>query len=91
MPPVATTNIAVGDGKFDPGTVTVAPGTTVKWTNMGRTTHSVTADKGEWDSGDVPAGASYTATFNTPGTYAYHCRQHPDMKGTIVVAVPPGK
>ena len=84
----ASVTVSIGDDKFDPGTVTVAPGTTVKWVNNGQHKHTVTADKGEWDSGDMTAGATYTATFNTPGTFTYNCRYHKDMKGTIVVTAP---
>ena len=30
-------------------------------------------------------GASYSATFSTPGTYAYLCGIHNSMTGTVVV------
>lgn len=34
------------------------------------------------------AGWSGTCTFDTPGTYAFHCDLHPFMHGTIVVGEP---
>lgn len=89
--PAPSVTIAAINDRFDPVSVTVAPGTTVKWVNMGKNKHTITADKGEWDSGDLAPDASYTATFTTPGTFAYSCRYHKDMKGTIIVAVPSGK
>jgi plastocyanin len=33
----------------------------------------------------TPPGWSGTCTFNTPGTYTFHCDLHPFMNGTIVV------
>ena len=41
-----------------------------------------------WDSGVKMAGASFSQTFNTAGTYPYHCSVHPFMKGTVVVKGP---
>lgn len=58
----------------------VATGTT----SAGRHTHTVTSKDGRWDSGDIPDGGSYSATFQHPGTY-YYCRHHKGMEGTIVV------
>jgi plastocyanin len=46
---------------------------------------------GFWNSGALDAVAatplprSNKVTFNTPGTYTYHCLIHPFMKGTVVV------
>jgi plastocyanin len=84
-----TTAVTVGayDNHFGPTTITVQPGTTVRWVNYGRHTHTVTAADGRWDSGDLAPGATYSATFQQPGTYAYYCRHHAKdrMQGTIVV------
>jgi plastocyanin len=33
----------------------------------------------------MASGQTYTQTFNTAGTVAYHCAIHPDMTGTIIV------
>jgi plastocyanin len=30
-------------------------------------------------------GATFTTTFTTPGTFAYHCNIHPFMHGTVIV------
>lgn len=66
--------------------MTVPSGSTVRWTNYdGVTTHTSTSDTGIWDSGPLSSGQSFEATFNTPGTYPYHCTIHPNMTGTITV------
>ena len=70
---------------FDPATVTIAVGGTVTWTNEDSTTHTVTADNGEFNSGDLANGATFSFTFDTAGTFAYHCSIHPSMTGTVVV------
>lgn len=77
--------VAIKDFAFTPQTLAVPAGTTVIWTNGDSTAHTVTGDKGEFDSGPLDPGKSYRETLATPGTYAYHCQIHPGMKATIVV------
>jgi plastocyanin len=81
-----TVNITILNFAFDPPSVTVKVGTTVQWTNQDSATHSITSDKGLWDSGGVGQGKSYTRVFDTVGTFGYYCGIHPTMKGTIIVA-----
>lgn len=77
---------AIGTGPgFNPSSLTVAAGTTVMWGNNDNTQHTATADGGQWNSGLVNPGASFSVTLNTPGTYHYHCTIHSFMNGTIVV------
>ncbi len=72
---------------FSPATITVAVGTTVTWKNTDGIAHTSTSDSGVWDTGNMPAGSSQTTTFNTAGTFAYHCTYHASMgmKGTVIV------
>lgn len=88
--PSATTanTVSAKDNSFDPATLNVQVGTTVRWVNNGSHPHTVTSNDGKWDSGDLAPGASYTVTFMTAGTYKYHCKHHKDMVGTIVVGEP---
>ena len=69
---------------FSPTSLTVTKGTTVTWTNNDNITHTVTADDNSFNSGDITAGHSYTRTFSTAGTFAYHCIYHSMMKATVV-------
>lgn len=79
--------IAIKDFGFNPTSITVAKGTTVTWTNNDSVAHTVTKDDSAGpDSGDVAPGSSYSYTFETPGTYHYHCKIHPEMTGTIIVS-----
>jgi plastocyanin len=77
--------VSIIDFAFEPASLEVATGTTVTWTNTGQERHTATADDGSFDSGRLRAGESFSFTFNTPGTFAYHCDVHPDMTGTIIV------
>ena len=68
-------------------TITVAVGTTVSWKNTDGIAHTSTSDSGVWDTGNMPAGSTQTTTFNTAGTFAYHCTYHASMgmRGTVIV------
>ena len=79
-----TSSISVLDNRFDPTATTVASGTTVTWTWGGRVDHNVTFDDGA-TSGSKSTG-NYQRTFNTAGTYGYHCTIHGTaMSGSITV------
>jgi plastocyanin len=84
-PTVST--VSAYDNRFEPQTINVQPGTTVRWVNYGQHPHTVTANDDSWDSGDIQPGASYSATFKRPGTYYYYCRHHTQdrMQGVVVV------
>jgi plastocyanin len=73
---------------FSPKSITVPKGTTVTWSNAETySSHTATADTSTWDTGTVPGGASKAITFNTAGTYNYHCLYHGSMgmTGTVIV------
>jgi plastocyanin len=78
--------VGLYDNRFDPPALTVLAGTTVRWTNHGGHEHTVTSDRGDWNSGGVAPAGVYSYTFTRPGEYRYHCEVHPgQMRGTIVV------
>jgi plastocyanin len=70
---------------FNPASITVKTGTTVIWTNNDSTTHTVTLDDGSVDSGNVTAGSTFEHPFGVAGTFAYHCKIHSSMHGTVTV------
>ena len=70
---------------FDPDKVTIKAGESVTWTNQDSANHTVTADNGEFESGDLGKSATFTFQFDKAGTYPYHCGIHPSMTGTVVV------
>ncbi len=46
--------------------------------------HTVTADKGGFDLGNLDKGASKSVHLPKPGVYAHHRNYHPSMHGRIV-------
>lgn len=83
-PAAQPAQVTVNNAGFSPTSLTIAPGTTVVWTNKSTLPHTVT-DSGAFDSGNLPVGSSYRFTFTHPGTYHYTCSYHPFMLGTIIV------
>lgn len=79
-----TDQIVIKDFAFNPSSITVKIGDTVTFTNDDSVTHTVAGDGGI-DSRDLATGESYKETFNTAGTFNYHCTIHPTMKGMVVV------
>jgi plastocyanin len=78
-------DVDIVDFSFQPSMVFVHPGDTVDWYNQGGANHTVTSDSGAFDSGVLSPGGEYSETFDTPGTYKYHCEIHENMHGTILV------
>ncbi len=58
---------------------------TVTWVNNDSVPHTVTAADGSFNSGNLAAGASYSYTFTTAGTFKYSCNYHAWMTGTVIV------
>lgn len=75
----------IQDMTFSPASLTVNAGTTVKWTNKDPMAHTVTSDTGLFDSGGLATDATFSYTFATAGTYAYHCTYHTYMKASVTV------
>ena len=78
------TTVTIDNFAFSPTTLTVSAGTTVTWVNNDTAAHTVTADDGSFDSGNIAPGESFTHTFDTAGSFSYHCTYHPNMVATIV-------
>jgi plastocyanin len=79
--------ITIHNFAFSPATITVAPGATVTVTNRDQVTHTLTATKGAFGTGDITGGQSKTFTApKTPGTYSYFCMIHQYMTGNLVVS-----
>jgi len=87
--PTSTDSVTIQNFAFSPASITVKKGTTVTWTNKDATPHTVTQDSGttgaDLDSPHLSQGQTYKETFNTVGTFHYHCSIHPNMTGTVTV------
>ena len=82
--------VSIEDNYFSPANITVEPGTTVTWVQSGNNPHTTTSYDGLWDSGILEggSGATYSFTFQEPGTYDYFCIPHEDlgMVGSVTVS-----
>jgi amicyanin len=83
----ATTEVKIDNFSFGPGTITVAVGTTVTWTNRDDIPHTVvsTDDPKAFKSKVMDTDEKFSYTFAKPGTYPYFCSVHPKMTGKVVV------
>jgi len=77
--------VEIKDTAFNPTTITVKAGDKVTWTNNDSFAHTVTLDDNSVDSGNLAGGATFDNTFATAGTFAYHCKIHSSMHGTVTV------
>ncbi|MFI5419961.1 MAG: cupredoxin domain-containing protein [Nitrososphaerales archaeon] len=67
-------------------TAIIGQNNTVTWVNDDIAPHTVTSDAtGQFDSGAINVGGSWSHTFTVPGSYTYHCSYHPWMHGTVIV------
>jgi plastocyanin len=98
VPAQAANDVDIVDFAFQPPSITVNPGDTVTWHQKGHVGHSVSSDDpGGFDSSPgcdatpdndncLKPLDTYSVTFQSPGTYGYHCKVHPTtMTGTITV------
>ena len=72
---------------FDPASIEVRAGSTVKWTNRDQFTHSVRLGReGGKVLGVMKPGETVQFRFDHAGTFDYDCSFHPqNMKGTVHV------
>lgn len=83
IPPNYTTRISIERNSFNPNDVTVMQSGSLLWVNNDTQVHTVTADDGSFDSGDVQPGSSFGFTFNVVGPHTYHCKYHSEQTGII--------
>lgn len=84
-----THQIAIQLFAFGPARIEIEAGDVIEWTNADLAPHTATADDGAWSTGAIKKGATGQFTSPVPGTFAYHCKFHPQMKGVIVVTARP--
>ena len=77
--------LPINDHAFDPAQLSIASGTTLTIVNTDTKKHTATADNGLFDTGVLEPGESFEIYFEGSGTVTYHCKLHPDMKGSIIV------
>lgn len=80
----AAKSVSIVNFAFKPGTLKVNRGAGVAFTNSANTAHTATKG-GVFDTKQIKPGKTVVVKFGKRGTFAYHCKIHPFMKGKIVV------
>lgn len=90
IPQPRVVEVEIIDYRYQPQTVTINPGDTVRWVNHEkRQYHSVKLNG--YGGGDLVGseylfpGESWEHTFTQEGVYSYLCGPHPEMVGNISV------
>jgi plastocyanin len=71
--------------EFSPSQVDALPGDNLTWSNVSERKHTVTADDGSFDAGELLGGATFSTVASGPGVYEYHCIIHAGMNGELDV------
>jgi len=78
-----TTRVTINNAGFNPAEVTVMASGSILWVNGDNMVHTVTADNGSFDSGDLQPGAAFGFTFNVVGPHYYRCKYHGETTGLV--------
>ncbi|MEM7377568.1 MAG: plastocyanin/azurin family copper-binding protein [Pseudomonadota bacterium] len=70
---------------FEPATVRVRVGDTVRWTNRDLAPHTATATPSGWDTQTLERNASAEIRVTAGMTTSYVCAFHPHMRGTLEI------
>lgn len=80
-------DVAIKNFAFNPASADAKVGEKVSWTNGDDVAHTVTFDDTALGgSGSLSNGNSFDMTFSKAGTFTYHCKIHPSMKGSVTVS-----
>jgi len=71
--------------RFNPVRALVTAGARVRFVNNGKIAHSIAARDGSWNTGTLEPATSAYLTLDAPGTFLYHCTDHPWAIGEITV------
>ena len=87
-PTAKTVDVSIRFPSFSPNPVSINVGDTVRWTNNDTFQHTATGDGGTpaFNTGTINGGQAISHTFNSAGTFPYHCNFHTNMTGTVVVS-----
>ncbi len=96
-PQPGVTDVSISNIAFEPATVTIQQGQSVRWTNRDLVPHTASSGNpedavagGVFDSGNLLQGESFTHQFDQAGEFVYFCRVHPLMMrdAKVIVTAP---
>jgi plastocyanin len=84
-PEPKTHTVTMETMRFQPESVTVAPGDTVVWINRDLVPHTATSKAGGFDSQIIEAEEAWRVTVWKKGDFPYVCTFHPTMTAVLRV------
>lgn len=84
-PAPGTVLVTIQNTSFEPDTVTVPVGRSVRWTNLGTMIHTVVSDTSSWQSELLYPNSWFEVRFDAVGTFDYHSSIDTTMTGTVIV------
>lgn len=79
------TTVTVTESGFEPNEVTIDAGRAIRFVNEGDDKHTASDDDGEWGTGTMVTGDTFSRYFDEEGTYTYHDAYEDAHSGTIIV------
>ncbi|MDA1095084.1 MAG: PQQ-binding-like beta-propeller repeat protein [Acidobacteria bacterium] len=76
---------ALDEHAFNPQRAQVSVGERLRIINNGELSHTVVAHDGSWTTGVIEPGLFGSLTFDAPGTFLFHCEEHPWALGEVTV------
>ena len=83
--PASKIGVDISKFAFAPKDLTIAPGTTIVWTNHDETPHTVASSDKSFASKGLDTDDRFEHTFAAEGDFAYICTVHPFMTGVVHV------
>lgn len=77
--------VAIRNFAYDPATLSIRVGESVRWTNYDAAPHDAVAISGTWKTPLLKVNESATQVYSAPGVHPYYCTVHPAMRGTVEV------
>jgi plastocyanin len=85
----ATKVVSIKRAAFQPATVSIVAGDSIRWRNDDTRDHQVVSTTGAFASPVLRPGRTYTFRFDVAGTYRYRDALNPSVTGTVRVAGAP--
>ena len=80
-----THTVSLEGMRFQPDDLTVAPGDTIVWVNKDLVAHTVTSERGGFDSKIIQPEQTWTLIIKKKADFDYVCLLHPTMKAMLRV------
>jgi YVTN family beta-propeller protein len=81
----AGAQVSIANFAFAPARISISPGQSVRWTNDDGAPHGLAFKDGAPGADLMLPGASFSRTYDKPGTYDYICAVHAYMTGQVIV------